>query len=207
MLTFLWIRVQRRRALLEQLVAVLRRSPTPRQLLELLLARDLPIRLTLLRQPIPGQEGPIEDKRRRPFRIRRCEQRSHRRALRIAEHGRPFGTHGIHDRANIVHPRLQIRHPTHPIGKSGSALVEDDQAAEGRQPPIETLQRRLFPPELDIRNKPRRKDEIERPIPKHLIGNRHIAASRITRLRPHRQHLHARLPTKQEATHAPRHRL
>ena len=131
------------------------------------------------------QEGPVENKRRRPLRIRGREQRGHCRALRVAEQGGPFRADGIHDRANVVHPRLQIRYAVHPIGKPGSALVEDDQTAERRKSTVEVLQRRLFPAVLDIRDEARREDEVKGPITKNLIGKRGGATPGVTRLRSH----------------------
>ena len=174
-----------RRVLAKMLVTELGGSPTPLQLFEFLPPIELPVRPLPLRQPVSRQEGPVEDECRRPLRICGREQCRHCRALRVTKDGGPFRPDGIHDRANVVHPRLEIRNTTDPIGNPGSALVENDQAAERRESLVEALERRLLPAKLEIRDRARREDQIERPISHNLIGDRNVAAFRIARFRPH----------------------
>ena len=85
---------------------------------------------------------------------------------------------GIHHRTNVVHTLFERRHAADPVGRARSTLVEADhphpigQLAEvGAGRVVVKLHRREI--------HPARKDEIERPLAEHAIGDVDVAASRV----------------------------
>jgi hypothetical protein len=57
-----------------------------------------------------------------------------------------------------------------------ATLIEDDHAAERREPPHPVAVEWVLPSEIDVRNPARDDDEIERPLADDLIGNVDVAA-------------------------------
>ncbi len=129
--------------------------------------------------PHPARETAADDDCRGPFRVRRREQDGHRRALGQAEQSSALRPDRVHDGANVVHPGLQRRRAAHPVGHAGSALVEANQPARGRQP-LEERDKTLHPPgDLDVSDEPGNEDEIERSSARHLVRDVDIPALRV----------------------------
>ena len=131
----------------------------------------------------PGKRAP-QDQRRRPFRMGRGEEKRHRTTLRRAEEDGPGRPDGVHDCTYVVHTSLQRGDPDS-IGHARAALVEADQATGRLQPAYEVRQRGLLPGELDVRDEALHPDDVERPVARHLIGDRDITAPRIPGARRH----------------------
>ena len=65
------------------------------------------------------------------------------------------------------------------------SLVEADEPRERREPFEEGRVARLFPVELEVAGKPGDEDEVERPVTRHLVGDRDVAALRIANRASH----------------------
>jgi hypothetical protein len=145
----------------------------------------------IVRRPLRAGEGAVEDERRRALGIRSREQQAHRAALRDAHQHGALGAPGVHDRAHVVHPRLEVGRAGYAIRKTGAALVEDEHARDPAERAQERRLARHLPLVLDMRDEPGDVDEVDGAVPEHLIGDRHLAAARIARLRD----LHAPIVT------------
>lgn len=147
--------------------------------LELLL-REAP---RVVRRPHQPGIGAAQDERSGPVRVGRCEEHTHGRALGQPEQGRPTGPDGIHHRPQVIHPRFQRGNSADAVGHARAALVEADLAAprahvfqprrEGPQPPLR----------LEVRDMARSEYDIERPSPRDLVGDVHVTAAGVVRLR------------------------
>ena len=101
--------------------------------------------------PVVAGEAAPQQQPQRALGIGGREQQAHRAALGRAEERRPLGPDRLHHGAHVVHPLLERRQAIlgHPVRQARAALVEQDQPAERRQPPIERRERRRFPRHLD----------------------------------------------------------
>ena len=145
-------------------------------------------------RPPPGEIGsPLEARERAVYHERgdstwvcRREQQAHGTALRDADHRRPAGAGRVHHRPYIVDPRLQVTHSDR-VGRSGAALVEDDQSAERRQPLEVAGTRWVVPDQIDMRNRAWDVDDVEGTLSQDLVRDVDIATPRVPGLR----YLHA----------------
>ncbi len=123
--------------------------------------------------------GPVQGERPDALRVRRREQRRQRPTLRVAEERRALAADGVHDRAHVVHPRLEVGQSDGTVGEAGPALVEADQPGEGAKPLEQPRRRRVEPVGVEMRDESRDEHEVERPSAGHLVGDVHITALRI----------------------------
>ena len=65
------------------------------------------------------------------------------------------------------------------IGQAGAALVEENQAREGRQPAEKPRERRLLPEIFEVRHPAHDEDEIDRAVAADLVGDVHVTAARV----------------------------
>src|SRR6266851_5223665 len=68
------------------------------------------------------------------------------------------------------------------IAQSGSALVEQDEPRERRQPAQKMAVAGILPVDFEIGDEPRHEDEIERTLAHHLVGDPGFPARRISGL-------------------------
>ena len=101
------------------------------------------------------------------------EDRAEKGAVLGAEERRPLDRGGIHDRADVVHPRLERRQVrlVDPIREAGAATVEDDDPRERPEPPQATRERLDTPHVLDVRGEARHVHQVERPVAEDLVGD------------------------------------
>jgi hypothetical protein len=165
--------------LLEHLADALLAAPGARFLLplgEVLVPRLAP------REPRPpdkARERSIVDERVRALRVGGREHQAHRAAFGDAAEDGSLAARRVHHRADVVHTRLEVRDPRDAVGEARAALVEQDQPRERREPEVEARDRGLVPRQLDIGERPRRPDEVERAIPDRLERDRDVAALRV----------------------------
>ena len=129
--------------------------------------------------------GPEEGEGARALGVRRREQHRHRAALVVAEQRGAFGADGVHDRADVVHPRLEVVDSAVAVGEPRASLVEADEPRERRQPLEEGGVARLFPVELEVTGEPGHEDEVERPVARHLVRDGDVAALRVANRASH----------------------
>ena len=135
----------------------------------------------------PGEEmrvGAVEHQRARAFRIGRGEQDRHRPAFRGAEQHGALRANRVHHGAHVVHPGLEVRQMMRvdPVGKPGAALVEQDEAAEGTEPPQQMGVARVLPMDVQVGDEAGHEHQVDRPVADHLIGDPNITASGVTGL-------------------------
>ncbi len=110
------------------------------------------------------------------------EEDAHRGALRHADDRRTLGPSRVHYGPHVIHSSFERRCAAHSVGHAGPALVEDDEARM-RCPTASASHHTGHPPaELDMRHRPRHELKVKRPLACDLIGDRDVAASRISRL-------------------------
>lgn len=119
----------------------------------------------------PARVTSDHDQRRCAFGIGRREQRAHRAALRIAEQRSPLRSNGVQHGAHVVHALFERRDVDHPIGKSGAALVEQDQASKGRQLAKKSREIRLLPKYLNVGDPAGHQHEVKWAVANNLIRN------------------------------------
>jgi hypothetical protein len=104
-------------------------------------------------------------------RVSSREDRAENGAVLGAEERRPLDRGGIHDRADVVHPRLERRRVrlVDPIRKTGAATVEDDDARERTKAQQATRERLDTPHVLDVRGEARHVHQVERPVAEDLV--------------------------------------
>src|SRR2546426_7268002 len=106
----------------------------------------------------------------------------------MTEEGGTLRAGRVHDRADVVHPLLQCgrRGERHRIGHTSASLIEAQQSAKGSQPVEEARERWLFPHDVDVAGPSGNEDEVELPVPDHLIRNAAFGAFRVLCFRaPH----------------------
>src|SRR5215470_1799147 len=89
------------------------------------------------------------------------EHRGYARPLPPGQERGPGRSGGVHDRRDVVGPLLKGRHPRDPVGKTGAALVEQDQPAHGPEPVKEPGELRELPHHLQVRHPARDKDQVQ----------------------------------------------
>ena len=119
-----------------------------------------------LRAPDEARPRVDQDEGSRSLGIRGCEQRAEWTPVSEPTKDCTLHTCGVHDRADVVHARLERRRPDNAVGHAGSSLVEQEQAAERSEPTEEPSLRRVLPGELDVMGHAGDKDEVERPRPR-----------------------------------------
>lgn len=94
------------------------------------------------------------------------------RALAPREKGRPFGSDGVHDRTDVVLPRLEGRDGVcvQSTGAAKSPRIEGDEPGERRQPGDEPADRRLVPNELDGGVSGYRQHHVRGAVARDLVG-------------------------------------
>src|SRR6266446_7926258 len=126
----------------------------------------------------------VKHERSGPFRIGCGEQNRHRGAFGGAQQRRTAAAGRIHDGANIVHPGFEVWQIAivDPVAEAGTTFVELDESCKGAEPLEQVAVARVFPVNFEIGKKPRHKDEIDRAVADHLIGDPHLAAAGISGL-------------------------
>ena len=135
----------------------------------------------------PLRVCPVEDQRARPLGIGRGEEDRHRRALGVPEQDGAAAVDRIHDRAYVVHARLEVGHAGWPVGQTGAALVEADQACDRAEPFEEVRVARLLPVLLEVGDEAGEEHEVDRPVAGHLVGDAEVAAARVADRRANRR--------------------
>ena len=131
----------------------------------------------------PREFGRSDEPRRRvheheprgAVRIGGGEKDAEQATIAEPEQHRSLGTGGVHHHANVVHPRLQRLPTDETIRHAGTALVEDDQPRDRRQPVQKPRVRRALPGKLDVMRHARDPDEIQSTIADNLVGNVDVA--------------------------------
>lgn len=120
--------------------------------------------------------------------IGRSEQNCQSAALVRAPEDGPFRGCVVHDRAKVIHACLEGRKRDGSVREPRSALVEHDHAREVREAQHVSEKKRLVPRREQVSREPADEDEVDRALADQLVGDRHIAAARVT----HFGHVHAR---------------
>ena len=97
--------------------------------------------------------------------MRGREEHTQRSPLRVAEQRRPFAPGRVHDRADVVHPRLEIWKAARPIGESGASLVEADETRERSEPLEERRRGGMGPVEPQMEKNPDTRTRSNGPPP------------------------------------------
>jgi hypothetical protein len=139
----------------------------------------------VLGRPHAARKSAAHDERRRSLWISRGEQDTHGGPFREAVERRALRADRIHDRAHVVHARLQRRSAANGVRHAGAALVEPDQTSEGRKLLQEGREGRELPLDLEVRHVPRDEDEVERAVTDDLVGDVDVAAARVAGLGTH----------------------
>ena len=77
--------------------------------------------------------------------------------------------------------RLEARQVPRPVGETGAALVEQDEAGEVGEPLAEVDEDRLLPGPDQVDHE-RHEDQIDGPLAHDLVGDAHVAAARVADL-------------------------
>ncbi len=122
-----------------------------------------------------GGKRPEQDERGGALRVCCRERERHRTTLGPPANRRALGADGVQDGAHVAGPLLQ-RLFAHAVRESLSALVEDNDAREGRQALQHVLVRRKVPVLLNVGDHAGHKDDVARSAAEHAIGDVDIAA-------------------------------
>jgi len=135
----------------------------------------------------PLRERAECDERNRPRRIRGCEEHGHAPALRVAEESCPLRSDRFENGPDVIHALLERRQLVvpEPVGESGTALVEENQARERAEPVEEMRHPGVFPHCLDVRHPAGHEDEIDRAVSHDLIRDVQVATAGVLRLGRH----------------------
>jgi len=90
----------------------------------------------------------------------------------------PLGAGRVENRANVVHPRLDLPELAWAIREAGSTLVEHDQSRKRGKTPVHLPPVRIGPRKHEIAER-RHEYEIVRSVPERLVRDRDIAAARV----------------------------
>jgi hypothetical protein len=120
---------------------------------------------------------PVQHGRARALREGRREEHAHRPALRVAEERSRLASGSVHDRADVVHPRLEVGEADVAVGEPGAALVEADEPREGREPVEDARVGGMLAVDLEVREEARDEDEVERPVTRDGVRDVDVAAS------------------------------
>ena len=113
------------------------------------------------------------------------KQRRERSAFGHAHDGSPFDTRGIHHRAGIVHPLVEIGQLAQAVGQASASLVEHDNPRLPRQMIEPSGLIRRVPHVFDMRDEARDDYEVLRAVAEYLIGNVNVATLSVTNFRVH----------------------
>jgi hypothetical protein len=130
----------------------------------------------------PAGRGGAQDERRDPFRASGREQQAHRRTLGVAEEHRTAGAARVHHRLQVGQLFLERRVPWPAIGQAGVALVEQDRAAQRREPAKEARGERLLPPQIQVTDQARYEHDVRLSRAGDLVGDVQVPVDRIPRL-------------------------
>jgi hypothetical protein len=142
----------------------------------------------ILFEPLPRErgvpsEGTIQHQRPSTLGIGCGEQQAHRSALGYAEQRCALRTGRVHHRAHVVHALFESRNSREPIRQAGAALVEQDQAREAGEAGKEFRVCRVLPGNVEVRDKARHINYVERPVADDLVGDVDVAAFGVTGFR------------------------
>ena len=124
----------------------------------------------------PAHPGIEQRQRRRALRIRGSEQDRGARAFVARPQDGAFGADRIHDRADVIHPRLQRGRFADAVGQSGAPLVQHQHARELGHVDHVAVEERLVPRREDIADHAAEPHDIDRPVADDLVGDRDVAA-------------------------------
>ena len=113
--------------------------------------------------------GAVEDERGYAVGIGRGEQGGHGPAFGDSEEGCPLAADRVEDRTDVRHRLLEGRRARGTVGQALTALVEEDQAREGREPVEQARGRRVLPDGLDVEDEARDEHEVERTLAMDLV--------------------------------------
>ena len=105
-----------RSVVLEQLVAVIRRSPALLDLRDRSLCRLVAGRETPFSHPVPGEKRAVHDQRCRSLRVGRREKRGHRGAFGVPDYRCSRRPDRVEDGAYVVHPGLERGYARDSVG-------------------------------------------------------------------------------------------
>jgi hypothetical protein len=103
------------------------------------------------------------------------EEQAHGATLGDTEDRDSLGSDSFEHRLEVRHPLFQRRHGGDGIRQTDAALVPKDEPGEHRQPGENLLPGRVLPEPLDVRDKTRDEDKIDRPLSDHLVGDVEVA--------------------------------
>ena len=124
-------------------------------------------------------------KNQRPRSLRSCcrEEDGGRAAIARPEKHRSFEAGGVHDSLDLGRPIVQRANMRDRVRQPGAGLVEQKDATERGEPLEEGHKFGHGPVQLDVAGERPGKDELDRPVPKHLIRQAQIAAGCVRRFR------------------------
>src|SRR5215831_4896969 len=129
----------------------------------------------VIRSPRRTCHCPIEDECGSALRMGCGEKDAHRTSLREAQQSRAFRSNRIQHCADVVHPLLKRWNSANPVREASTSLVKADQPAKGGQALKKAYWPRILQLELQMGNETRHQNEIERPVPHHLVGDVDVA--------------------------------
>src|SRR5512133_3758316 len=131
--------------------------------------------------------------------MRSGEQDAERASLAPAQHMGLIHPRGVHHRARVLHSLVRRRDALWPIGHTGAALVETDNARESRESLAPPHPRRLLPIERQVREPTRNHQHLRCALADHLTGDARLATPGVQDRRRHRKSVRRR-PSRLMAT-------
>ena len=109
------------------------------------------------------------------------EEERERSAFGEAEDGGLLRPGGVHHRTDVRNLGLEVGEPVegHRVGQAGAAPVEDDQAADGCEPPALAGQLRDLPERLDVMHPALDQHQVERAVADDLVREVDVAVLRV----------------------------
>jgi len=107
--------------------------------------------------------GVVEDQPLHPIGARRGEDGARRSFLCNSEQGRTLAADGVHDCAQIVHPRFG-REPARAVREPDAAGIDDDEAPPFREPVAELGEPGRLPERVEV-GEEREQNEVRGPSP------------------------------------------
>jgi hypothetical protein len=143
----------------------------------------VPHRPRVIRRPEAARRRVVEDERTGALGVRRGEQQRDARALVGGpEHG-ALGPGSLHDRADVVHARLEGRDLADRVRQAATALVEQQNPPGVREPAHMVDEERLIPRGQQVGQRAAHEDDVERALPDNLVCDRDVAAARVLDVR------------------------
>jgi hypothetical protein len=142
---------------------------------------------TLLARRRPGQVGrpgrpgerPVEHECAHALGVRDGELHDLRRAAGRAQQHRALAAGGVEDGPEVGDVLLRRRQVLEPVGHPDPAPVHEDQPAPVGEAVEEPGQARLLPQRLDVRERPRGQDDVDRTVAVDLEGDVRVAGARV----------------------------